>query len=158
MGLAMMVGRCWGNALSTVPGYKPILESAVTLVGARDFDPWELRDLKASDITTLAVESIHANGVRAVFEPLLKRLSREVDHVYLHIDMDVYDPKVAPANYYNAPGGLSSGDVREAIALIGQYVDVAGGGISSYDPSYDPDGKTAAVAVGVLESLAAASR
>ena len=78
--------------------------------------------------------------------------------VYLHVDFDVHDPGEAPANHYNAPGGLRAGEVREAIALIGQDFRVAGGGISSYDPTYDPDGKTAETAVGVLELLIAASR
>jgi arginase len=158
MGLAMMVGRCWRHVLSTVPGYAPIPESVTALIGARDLDPWETRDLAASAIADLRVEDIRAKGVRGAFEPFLEKLSREVDQVYLHIDIDVHDPEEVPANHYNAPGGLSSGEVREAIALIGRHIKVAGGGISSYDPSFDPKGKTAEVAIGVLESIIATSR
>jgi arginase len=95
--------------------------------------------------------------VRRAIEPFLEKLAREVDQVYLHIDIDVHDPEEVPANHYNAPGGLSSGEVREAIALIGRHIKVVGGGISSYDPSFDPEGKTAEVAVGVFESMIAAS-
>jgi arginase len=105
----------------------------------------------------LRVEDIRAKGVRGAIEPFLEKLAREVDQVYLHIDIDVHDPEQVPANHYNAPGGLSSGEVREAIALIGRHIKVVGGGISSYDPSFDPEGKTAEVAVGVLESMIAAS-
>ena len=158
MGLAMVVGRCWQHALSTIAGYAPIPESATALIGARDLDPWEIRDLADSAITSLCVEDIRAEGVRSAFAPFLAKLEREVDHVYLHIDIDVHDPVKVPANHYNAPGGLSAGEVRDAIALIGQRIDVAGGGISSYDPSFDPEGKTAEVAVGVLESIIATSR
>lgn len=156
MGLAMMVGRCWQRTLSTVPGYRPLAEGATAIIGARALDPWEIEDLANSAITNLRVEGIRAKGVRAAFEPLLTRLAGEADQVYLHIDIDVHDPEEAPANYYNAPDGLSVGEVREAILLIGQHVHIAGGGISSYDPSFDPKGKTADIAVGVLESLVAA--
>jgi arginase len=158
MGFAMMMGRCWQRILSTVPGYRPIAESAAAHVGGRSLDPWEVEDLANSEITLLRVEDIRKKGVRGAFESFLERLAREADHVYLHIDIDVHDPKEAPANHYNTPDGLSSGEVREAIALIGQHIAIAGGGISSYDPSFDPQGKTAEVAVGVLESLIAASR
>lgn len=158
MGLAMMVGRCWRHILSTVPGFVPIPESATMLVGARDLDPWEADGLANSAITNLRVEDIRTKGVGRTFEPFLERLAREVDQVYLHIDVDVHDPGEAPANYYNAPGGLRADEVREAIACIGRHVHVAGGGLGSYDPSFDPEGRTAEIAVGVLESLIAASQ
>jgi len=158
MGLAMMVGRCWRHVLATVPGYAPIPEVVTALIGVRDLDPLEADDLANSAITKLRVEDIRTKGVARAFEPFLEKLAREVDQVYLHIDVDVHDPADAPANFYNAPGGLRADEVREAIALIGQRIRIAGGGIGSYDPSYDPDGKTAEIAVGVLESLIAASQ
>jgi arginase len=158
MGLAMMVGRCWRNVLSTVPGYAPIPETLTALIGVRDLDPLEGRDLENSAITKLRVEDIRTKGIARAFGPFLEKLARDVDQVYLHIDVDVHDPAEAPANFYNAPGGLRADEVREAIACIGQHVSIAGGGIGSYDPSFDPDGKTAEIVVGVLESLVAASQ
>jgi arginase len=157
MGLAMMVGRCWRHVLSTVPGYAPIPEAVTALIGARDLDPWEADDMANSAITNLRVEDIRAKGVARTFGPFLEKLARQVDQVYLHIDVDVHDPAEAPANYYNAPGGLRADEVREAVAFIGQHIRVAGGGLGSYDPAFDPEGKTAEIAVSVIESLIAAS-
>ena len=96
--------------------------------------------------------------MQGAFEPLLEKLAPEVDQVYLHIDMDVHDPGEAPANHYNAPDGLWASEVREAIALIGQHIRIAAGTLSSYDPSVDSTGKTAALAINVLESLISAGR
>jgi len=158
MGLAMMVGRCWQHALSTVPGFEPVAETATALIGARDLDPWEIEDLANSSITELRVEDIRANGVQGAFEPFLEKLAPEVDQVFLHIDMDVLDPGEAPANHYNAPDGLWASEVQKSIALIGKHFRIAGGSLSSYDPSVDPTGKTAVVAIGVLESLISAGR
>jgi arginase len=158
MGLAMVVGRCWRNLLSSIPGYAPIPEVAVALIGARALDPLEKMDLAGSGITNLLVEEIRAKGVRGVFEPFLDRLVQDVDKVYLHVDLDVLEPKEASVNQYDAPGGLRPDEVREAIALVGQHIHVAGGGLGSYDPSVDPTGKTADIAVGILETLIATYR
>ncbi len=158
MGLAMVAGRCWRNVLSSISGYAPVPETAMALIGARDLDPWETRDLADSAITSLRVEDIRAKGVRGVFEPFLDRLVQEVDQVYLHVDLDVLDPKEASVNQYDAPDGLRADEVHEAIALIGHYIHVAGGGLGSYDPSVDPTGKTAGIAVGILESMIATRR
>ena len=158
MGLAMVVGRCWRNVLSSIPGYAPIPEVAVALIGARALDPLEKRDLTGSGITNLLVEDIRAKGVRGVFEPFLDRFVQDVDQVYLHVDLDVLEPKEASVNQYDAPGGLRPDEVQEAIALVGQHIHVAGGGLGSYDPSVDPTGKTADIAVGILETLIATYR
>jgi arginase len=157
MGLAMMVGRCWRRVLSRMPGFAPVAETATALVGARDLDPAEAEDLAGSAITYLRVEDLRARGVGGAFEPFLERLAREVDQVYLHIDLDVHDPEEVPANRLNVPDGLWASEVREAVTLIGQHVRVAGGGLGSYDPSVDPEGKTAEVAVRLLGALLAAS-
>ncbi len=156
MGLAMLTGRCWRNVLSTVSGYVPVSEAATAIVGARDLDPWEVEDLAASQITEIRVEDVRKSGVEGAFTPFLKGLSSKVDHVYLHIDLDAHDPEEAPANHYNAPNGLAAAEVLEAIALIGQHVRVAGGGLGSYDPAFDPDGRTAEISVQVVQALLAA--
>lgn len=157
MGLAMTVGRGWRNALSSIPGYRPVEECAVALVGARDLDTWEVADLAASDITELSVKHVRTLGVAGAFEPVLKKLAAQLDHVYLHVDLDVHDPETVPVNYYNSPDGLFAEEVCEAIAFIGQHLRIAGGGIASYDPSFDGDGRTAEIAVGVLQALVDAS-
>ena len=108
----------------------------------RDLDSLEAEDLENSAITKLRVEDIRAKGVARTFGPFLEKLARQVDQVYLHIDVDVHDPADAPANFYNAPGGLRADEVREAVAFIGQHIRIAGGGLGSYDPAFDPDGKT----------------
>lgn len=157
MGLAMLVGRCWRHVLSTVPGFSPIPEKLTALVGARDLDPWEAEDLANSAITQLSVEDIRGKGSQKAFVDFLDRLNKEVDHVYLHVDIDVLDPDATPANYYSAPNGLWIDEVLDAIAYIGGRIPITGGGIGSYDPSFDPYGKTAEAAVRVMGSIIAAS-
>jgi arginase len=158
MGLAMAVGRGWGHILSTVPGFSPIPETLTAIVGARDLDPWEEEDLANSAITRLNVADIRKSGVQA-FGALIGTLKTKVDRIYLHIDIDVLDPADAPANHYNAAGGLSIDELVGAIAYIGERIPIEGAGIGSYDPAFDAEGRTANAAVQVVEALiAAASR
>ncbi|MGE3873673.1 MAG: arginase family protein [Parvibaculaceae bacterium] len=153
MGLAMAVGRCWRHVLSTVPGFSPIEEELTALVGARDLDPWEAEDLADSAIARLSVADIRQAGIEAVFGPFISRLTNKAGRVYLHIDIDVLDPAAAPANHYNAAGGLSIDELAGAIAFIGGRIPIAGGGIGSYDPAFDAEGRTAQSAVRVIEAL-----
>ena len=157
MGLAMMVGRCWQRVLSHMTGYEPIAETATALVGARDLDSLEAEDLAASAITHLRVEDIRENGVEVAFKSFLHNLAQEVEQVYIHVDLDVHDPVEVPANMLNVAAGLWAEEVREAVTVIGQHVRIAGAGLGSYDPSVDPEGKTAEVAVKLLETILLAS-
>lgn len=157
MGLAMLVGRCWQQALSQMVGYEPVAENLTALIGARDLDPLEARDIAASDILHLRVEDVRNAGVDAVLGPFLSRLEQQVEKIYIHVDLDVLDPVEAPANQLNVPDGLWSDEVCEAILLAGRKIPIAGAGLGSYDPSVDPEGKTAEVAVKILETLLVAS-
>ena len=53
MALAIATGRCWTGLAATVPGFTPVAEEKVVLVGARDLDPAEGELLRASRVQHL---------------------------------------------------------------------------------------------------------
>lgn len=73
MGLAVLTGSAWQGMLRTVPGAKPLPESAIVLAGARDFDDDEARRLRDSEIKHLPAERIVSDdaldGAMAAVEP-----------------------------------------------------------------------------------------
>jgi arginase len=142
MALAILTGRCWRELARAVPGFRPVPEHQVHLLGVRDLDPLEREALTASAVTVTAPADI-----RQAVTAATRDLPGDVDGVYLHLDLDVLDPSVGRVNQYAAPDGLSLMQLERAIAAVGEAVPIAAASLSAYDPSFDEDGRVAAAAL-----------
>ena len=145
--LSTITGGSWRQLALTVPGFKPIPEENVCLVGARDLDPMEKRQLTASGITT-----VKAADVRSGLAGAIASIAKNVDRVHLHIDLDVMDSDVVRANTYAVAGGLTIEDMEFAVSLIGNAVPIAGITLSAYDPAGDTTDRAARVAVDLVRA------
>ena len=71
----------------------------------------------------------------------------------LHLDLDVLDAEiVGRANAYAMPGGVSAGELAEAVATVAGAAELAALTISAYDPAHDTGG---GVRAALREALAA---
>ena len=152
MALATIVGRCWTTLARGVPGFAPVAEANVVLVGARDLDPAESELLAASAIT-----HVRTGEARTRLDAELEALARRVDRLYVHVDLDVLDPGEGLVNAYSGGPGLTRDDLLAAIAVAGRRCRIAAGAITAYDPGYDQDGRVARTAIDVALGLAAAA-
>jgi arginase len=84
----------------------------------------------------------------------IEALARHVDQVHVHIDLDVHDPSIAPANGYAAPDGMSAGEVRAVIRRIGARLPIRSATLAAYDPSFDVAHRMERVALDLLVALA----
>jgi arginase len=153
MGLAMLTGRGWRALRETIPGHRPIPERNVILAAVRDLEPYQRRRLEQSELATIGGE-IELDQ----FEDAVAQLSRRVDRVYLHVDLDSLDIRVARANSYAAPGGASLDRLSECIRLTAERLTVAAAAITAYDPSLDGDNRTLRAARRITREIARASR
>ena len=111
MGLAMAVGHCWKEMARGVPGFSPIPEENVVMVGVRAADVAELERFDASGVTVVGSDA-EGRGMEALANALDDLRSR-VGRVYVHLDLDVLDAaKVGMANEYGIPGGMDSSSTR----------------------------------------------
>jgi arginase len=140
MGVGMLTGRCWQPLTRTVPGFEPVPDEQVALVGTRDVDPLEEDLLRASRIHRLPPNELHR--LDAVVDSLAG-----CGEVYLHVDLDVLDPSEGRANGYAAPGGLSIDALRDALRRIQRRLPVGAAALTAYDPAVDPPGRIARAAV-----------
>lgn len=148
--LAMAVGHCWQAATATLPGFTPLPEQHVILIGARNLDSAEKDVLSRSALTWLP--PAQARDTTAVARAL-DALADRVDVVHVHVDLDVYDPSIAPANSYAAPDGLAANEVQQIVRLAADRLPIAAATLASYDPAYDPDGRMRDTALDLLELL-----
>ena len=148
MALATVVGRCWVGLAGGVPGFVPIAEENVVLVGARDLDPAEAEQLAGSAVTHLRTDEAPAR-----LETELSALARRVDQLYVHVDLDVLDAGEGRVNAYSGGPGLTRAELLDAIATAGRCCHVAAGAITAYDPGYDADGRICRTAIDVALAL-----
>ncbi|MGD2120484.1 MAG: arginase family protein [Gemmatimonadota bacterium] len=108
----------------------------IVMVAVRDTDPEE-QDL----IEKHRLAMISTQDVRDISEALhaeMARLSSEVDLIYVHIDMDVLDPREVQGHGLSVPDGPTSHELAAALTEMFRYPRVAGLGIAS-TPAYDLD-------------------
>lgn len=151
-GLAMATGRCWRAATTTVPGFAPLDDDAVLLVGAHSLDDGEDALLRESGIVWLSTRDAHDSALPA---DAMRSWTSRVANAHVHIDLDVYDTSIAQANSFAAPGGLLADDVKRAVTAVAEHTAIVSATLASYDPRCDRDGRMCATALDVLALLAA---
>lgn len=154
MALATATGRCWVRLTKSIPGFVPVPDERVLMVGVRQLDDGEQALLEQSQITLLKGEQIRESGLRKGLEQALVAMRSRVQQVYLHIDLDVLDIQVGRANSYAAPGGLFVEEMEQAITLIAQQFKIAAAAFTAYDPSCDPEENILRVGSRLIEHVA----
>ncbi len=153
MPIAIATGRCWTSLAATIPGFRPVAEESLVLIGARDLDAEEQRQLEQSGIDLICTTSGDATKIIERIEAALIQLKRRVTAIYLHIDMDAFEIGEGAANHYGATGGISPELMGTAIALVKKYLPIRGCAVASYDPAFDRDGKFVAAGIQSIRQI-----
>ncbi len=106
------------------------------MAAMRDTDPLEQELIDRSDIEHLTVEDIRTRSENIHHQ--MERLSRLTDVMYVHIDMDVLDPREVAGHSLNVPDGPTSAELAAALTEMFGYEKVAALGIAS-TPSGERD-------------------
>jgi arginase len=94
----------------------PLADSQVVMAGVRLPDPLEQALLDSSSIQQLSVDDLR-RASPAVFAQL-DRLNRTTDKIYVHIDMDVLDPREVEGHQNKVPNGPSSEELARLFEMI----------------------------------------
>jgi arginase len=150
-GLATALGLCWHQLAASVPGFQAIAPEATFLLGVRDLDPPEAALLERSAILSVPVVQI-PDGLRGVLTkaPLDDMLG------YIHLDLDVLDPRVVgQANWFPVAGGLSVEQLTGAISAIRDRLPLGAAALTSYGPEYDADQAVCHAAFAAIDAIVA---
>lgn len=149
MGLAILTGRCFTRLARATPGFVPVPDERALTIGVRSFGPTEVERLDASGVARVGVAQVRAGGLDEQLEALRSRVER----VYVHLDLDVIDPSVAPANYAAAAGGFEPDELLGALRSIKEHFRVIAATLASYDPDYDVEGRLREVGLQAMQIL-----
>ena len=94
----------------------PMSDRHVVMAGVRLTDPLEQQLLDSSAIEQLSVDDLR-RMTPAVFAQL-DRLNQETDKIYIHIDMDVLDPREVMGHGNKVPNGPSSEELAALFEAI----------------------------------------
>ena len=140
MPLALATGRCWKALLGTIPGFQPVPDEHILLIGARDLDQGERQALEQSRVAVIKSDGAGAAVILEKAVQAMAGMAGQVDGAYLHIDLDTLDLDGAQANRLHPPGGLKPDLIRDLIDLAKETLGLKAVTISTYDPAVDPDG------------------
>ena len=85
----------------------------IVLAGIRDTDPLEQELIDRSEIERISVEDIR--NLSQNLHRQMRRLSQLTDLIYIHVDMDVLDPREVAGHPLTVPDGPTSLELAAAL-------------------------------------------
>jgi arginase len=92
-----------------------VLPEHAVLVGIRNLDEVEKKNVRASRVHVFTMKDVDRLGIAQVMERALAIATRDTGGVHVSFDMDVCDPAIAPGVGTAVKGGL---DYREAHVVM----------------------------------------
>jgi arginase len=160
MPVAIATGRALTNLRLDATLDPPLDDHNIVMGAVRLTDPLEQDLLDHSQIQQLSVDDIR-NMTPAVWAQM-DRLSRQVDKLYIHIDMDVLDPREVMGHQNKVPNGPSSEQLAALFeAIFTRYPKASAIGFATI-PANDAEGLSIAalnrMIVGAIRGVQARER
>jgi arginase len=153
MPLAALCGLGDTRLVSLWDETKPILDpKRVAIIGARDLDPGEKRNLREAGIMVQSMEQIDRIGMLAVLEKVIEQVSQDVEGIYLSFDMDALDPRHAPGVGTPVAGGLTYREAHLVCEVVAETGKLIGMELVEVNPILDIQNQTAMLAVQFIRS------
>ncbi|MFW9967752.1 MAG: arginase family protein [Candidatus Thorarchaeota archaeon] len=140
MPVAVATGMCL-ERLRLKCGLKEALPiDYVIMLGVRDTDSLEQEIINTNEIRQITVNEIRE--CRPIIEKEMNRLGDLTDRIYVHLDLDVLDPREVPGHGLTAEGGPTSQELGNVLEVIFRNSRARGLGIAGYPVGKDPNGIT----------------
>jgi len=111
---------------------------------------------KEAGIFVITRAQLRNKSIADAMKQAFAYLGRNVDHIYVDLDVDVCDRSVAPACPAATPGGISADELRQAAFLAGANYKVRAVDITEIDPKRDSkDERTVRLAALLVLEIAA---
>lgn len=152
MTLAILLGLGYPELLAIGRAGAKIRPEQVVMVGVRELDPEEKRNLKASGVKVYTMRDIDERGISAIMVEALAHLSA-LPRLHVSLDVDCLDPMTAPGVGTPSVGGLTYREAQLAMELIADTGLLSSLDLVEINPLLDAGNRTAQLAVELLASL-----
>lgn len=124
----------------------------VAIIGARDLDPGEKRNLREAGVLVLGMEQIDRMGMYRALEKAIAHVTKDTDGLYLSFDMDSLDPRHATGVGTPVTGGLTYREAHLACEMVAETKKLVGMDMVEVNPILDGQNQTAHLAVELVLS------
>ncbi len=126
--LAGLAGPLWRNAAGLAT---PVATDDIILAGVRELDEKEEELIRSTNVQVVPATELCDGDT---FATAVDRLARRCTLLYLHVDLDVLDPRFVPSASTPSANGVSIEELVTAMATVLRTGQVAAVTISSLNP------------------------
>ncbi|MBO7312571.1 MAG: arginase [Alistipes sp.] len=127
----------------------------IIYIASRDIDDGEADIIRENNITVFHMNEILAEGEDKIIERIDNHInSLAVSSIYLSIDIDVIDPKLAPGTGVPVPNGIDKNLLFKFIDTIARTKKIKGAELVEVNPTIDDTNNTTTLlAIDILDYL-----
>jgi arginase len=149
--LAGLAGPLWREAAGLAA---PISTARIVLAGVRDLDEKEAALLRSTDVSVISTGEVRDGRP---LEAAVHRLAAVCSVIYLHVDLDVLDPRLVPSSSTPAANGLEIAEAASAAGVALATGKIAAVGLAGLNPGAGARGdRSVKSALALLEQALAA--
>ena len=142
----------WRLIQAGLPGKNIVQIGISDFANSKDYS----KRSKEAGILVITRAQLRNKSIQEGMKQAFAHLGRNVDQIYVDLDVDVCDRSVAPACVAATPGGISADELRQAAFLAGANYKVRAVDITEIDPKRDSkDERTVRLAALLVLEIAA---
>ena len=135
MPVAISAGKCLPRLRKQSGLRFPLQSPDIVMMGLRDLDDLERRFIEEDEIITHS-DADMLNQSPEIDRTMAYFMERQ-DVIYVHVDLDILNPELAPAAGLPTPGGLSGLELGKTLRHLLKYPKVKALALVSYSPHRD---------------------
>ncbi|HWE51766.1 MAG TPA: arginase [Bryobacteraceae bacterium] len=141
------------DALKNLLGYSPKIDPAsIAVIGLRDVDEIERRNVKQMGVRALTMRDIDERGMRSVVDEAIAIATKNTAGFHLSFDMDFLDPEFAPGVGTPVRGGATYREAHLAMEIAADSGKMLSLEVVEVNPVIDEVNRTAELAVELILS------
>ncbi|WP_197388194.1 arginase [Ralstonia pseudosolanacearum] len=156
MPLAALLGHGARELTQVRDAVPKLLPQHVVVIGARSYEPAERALIDQLGVRVIDAAEVARSGLRAVMAEAIRIAAADTAAFGVTVDLDAFDPAVAPGVGSPEPGGLTGQDMTQALAACARHARFAAFELVEYNPRHDKGGITARLALDLLGAVAGA--